>query len=68
MEATDGDDDPDDIETEAGIADLGEALAQQLSLALDPYPRTPGAELPDEYRADGASGPFAVLRKLRPNG
>ena len=65
MEPTDGDDDPDDIETEAGIADLGEALAQQLSLALDPYPRAPGAELPAEYGPDAASGPFAALSRLR---
>lgn len=64
MEATDGDDDPDDIETEEGVADLGEALAQQLSLALDPYPRAPGAELPEQYRADGESRPFAALAKL----
>jgi hypothetical protein len=68
MEPSDGDDDPDDIETEAGIADLGEALVQQLSLALDPYPRAPGAELPEKYRADDASGPFGALRKLRPEG
>ncbi|MGH7073156.1 MAG: YceD family protein [Stellaceae bacterium] len=27
---------------EAGRIDLGEAVAQQLSLALDPYPRAPG--------------------------
>jgi hypothetical protein len=65
MEPTDGDDDPDDIETEAGVADLGEALAQQLSLALDPYPRAPGAELPAEHGPGGAGGPFAALAKLR---
>jgi hypothetical protein len=66
MEPSDGDDDPDDIETEASVADLGEALAQQLSLALDPYPRAPGAEVPEAYRPDGASGPFAALARLRP--
>jgi hypothetical protein len=65
MEPTDGDDDPDDIETEDGVADLGEALAQQLSLALDPYPRAPGAELPAEYGPDAASGPFAALAGLQ---
>lgn len=67
MEATDGDDDPDDIETQDGVADLGEALAQELALALNPYPRAPGAEIPDEYRPDGADGPFAALRRLRPD-
>jgi len=48
MEPSDGEDDPDDIETEQDVADLGEALAQQLSLALDPYPRAPGAAMPRE--------------------
>jgi uncharacterized metal-binding protein YceD (DUF177 family) len=40
------DDDKDDIEplTE-GIIDIGEAVAQQLSLVLDPYPHGPGAAL-----------------------
>jgi uncharacterized metal-binding protein YceD (DUF177 family) len=28
-----------------GRIDIGEAVAQQLSLALDPYPRAPGASL-----------------------
>lgn len=30
-----------------GVLDLGEAAAEQLALALDPYPRAPGAELPE---------------------
>jgi hypothetical protein len=65
MEPSDGDDDPDDIETDAGVADLGEALVQQLSLALDPYPRAPGAELPEAYRPDGESGIFGALARFR---
>jgi uncharacterized metal-binding protein YceD (DUF177 family) len=40
--------------------DLGEAVAQQLSLALDPYPRAPGAEAPTRADPAGAS-PFAAL-------
>jgi uncharacterized metal-binding protein YceD (DUF177 family) len=32
-----------------GRIDLGEAVAQQLALALDPYPRAPGAEIPANY-------------------
>ena len=28
-----------------GVIDLGEAVAQQLAIALDPYPRAPGASL-----------------------
>jgi len=38
---------PDEIIYENGVIDLGEAAAEQLALALDPYPRAPGAELPD---------------------
>lgn len=68
MEPSDGEDDPDDIETEQGMADLGEALAQQLSLAIDPYPRTPGAEMPAELSDGGAHGPFAKLLTLKPQG
>ncbi|MBW8268589.1 YceD family protein [Caldovatus aquaticus] len=59
-----------------GVLDLGEALAQQLALALDPYPRAEGATLPPDLRAPGdgpeavppAAGarPFAALARLRP--
>jgi hypothetical protein len=38
---------PDEISFAGGVVDLGEAAAEQLALALDPYPRAPGAELPD---------------------
>lgn len=48
--------------------DIGEAAAQQLSLALDPFPRAPGSFLPDEVRpgADSAAAPnpFAELANL----
>lgn len=37
----------DEIVFAGGIIDLGEAAAEQLVLALDPYPRAPGAELPE---------------------
>ena len=52
---------PDEIPYEDGIIDLGEALAEQLALALDPYPRKPGAVLPDEA-SDGEANPFAALK------
>ncbi len=50
--------------------DLGEAVAQQLAIALDPYPRAPGAALPEELRAGAggaraAEGPFAALESLK---
>jgi uncharacterized metal-binding protein YceD (DUF177 family) len=53
---------------EGGIVDIGEAVAQQLSLALDPFPRAKSAEIPavpiesGEPRLDS---PFAILAKLR---
>ena len=65
VEPTDGDDDPDDIETEAGVADLGEALAQQLSLALDSYPRLPDAEVPFDGQFGPVAGPFSALARWR---
>lgn len=65
-----GDEDPDapDEIPYAGTAlDLGEAAAEQLALALDPYPREPGAALPDEGASDPAPTPFAALGRLRRN-
>jgi len=53
---------------EGGMIDIGEAVAQQLSLALDPFPRAPGvdAEGVAEARESGRlDSPFAVLAKLR---
>lgn len=57
------------VEPLAGeVIDIGEAVAQQLSLALDPFPRRAGASLSStavsSARPDTAS-PFAVLAKLR---
>jgi len=36
---------------------------EQLALALDPYPRKPGAALPVEL-LDEPTGPFAALARL----
>ena len=66
-EPSEGPDEPDEIETEHGIADLGEAVAEQLALALDPYPRAPGAALPPEA-TDASAGAFAALAALRRKG
>ena len=41
----------DEIPFAGTVIDLGEAAAQQLALALDPYPRKPGAELPESAPA-----------------
>lgn len=51
--------------------DLGEVLAEQLALALEPYPRAPGAVFEGASyggRAGGGSeedNPFAVLHRLK---
>ena len=54
----------DEIPYDSAVIDLGEATAEQLALALDPYPRKPGAEL-SEPAQQAPDGPFAVLRRGR---
>ncbi|HEX4848020.1 MAG TPA: DUF177 domain-containing protein, partial [Novosphingobium sp.] len=57
----------DDIEMENGRFDLGEAVAQTLALAIDPYLEGPNAE---EFRrkagilSEGEGGAFAALKNL----
>jgi Large ribosomal RNA subunit accumulation protein YceD len=62
-EPSEAPDEIDEIPSEGGIADLGEAIAEQLALALDPYPRAPDAALPTELQA--AATPFRSLSALR---
>jgi uncharacterized metal-binding protein YceD (DUF177 family) len=50
--------------------DLGETVAQQLAMALDPYPRAPGAawhegDAEAGQGKEGGKGPFAKLIKLK---
>ena len=68
-ERSDEDDDPDPdapdrIPYDGRVLDLGEAASEQLALALDPYPRTPGAILPDK-EDNVVQHPFASLTRLR---
>ena len=56
---------PDEVPYEGRTIDLGEAAAEQLALALDPYPRAPGVTLDSRGEADGEDGPFGTLRRLR---
>ena len=54
-----------------GMIDIGEAVAQQLSLVLDPFPRAPGAVLEEDAGLSDRSpreSPFAALAKLRKPG
>ena len=54
----------DEIPYEGSTVDLGEAAAEQLGLALDPYPRMPNAVLP-EVEDEGEEHPFAGLAAMR---
>jgi len=58
---------PDELPYAGDVIDLGAALAEQLALALDPYPRKPGATLPPDVSSSGGN-PFALLaaRKILP--
>jgi uncharacterized metal-binding protein YceD (DUF177 family) len=54
----------DEIPYAGAAIDLGEAAAEQLALALDPYPRKPGVALP-AHEAGEQDGAFAALSRLR---
>jgi len=45
--------------------DIGEAVAQELSLALPMFPRHPDAIIDEVATAEPAEGPFASLARLR---
>ena len=61
-------DDLDEIEFSGTAIDLGEALAQSMALAIDPFAEGPDA---DRVRRElglldeGSAGPFAALAKLK---
>ena len=62
--ATDTPDDlVDEIET-GGQVDLGDLVAEEVALALNPYPRHPDAEMPPEA-SDPEENPFAALAALK---
>lgn len=45
--------------------DIGEAVAQELSLALPIYPRDPEANIDQAATAEPLQGPFATLARVR---
>lgn len=58
----------DTLPIEGGAVDLGEAAAQTLLLALDPFPRSPAAAqalLEAGVLSEGEAGPFGALAALR---
>jgi uncharacterized metal-binding protein YceD (DUF177 family) len=61
-----GADDCDEIEYTGNTVDVGEAVAQSLALAIDPYATGPGAEeARARLSAQEDSGPFAALKGLK---
>lgn len=57
----------DDIAYDGAEFDLGEAVAQSLALAIDPYAAGPNAEAARARLSDeGAVGPFAALARVSP--
>jgi uncharacterized metal-binding protein YceD (DUF177 family) len=64
----DSDDVPDPIEN--GRIDVGEVMSEQLALAINPYPKKPGAEAVEHTDAPAEAAeerpnPFAILEKLK---
>ncbi|MHA1554539.1 MAG: YceD family protein [Alphaproteobacteria bacterium] len=63
----DEDEDPPEILTD-GMIDLGGLFEEHFVLALEPYPRAEGAEIPEEFSSNGEPGgasAFAGLAALR---
>lgn len=63
-----GEDDLDTVEFEGQAVDMGEALAQTLALALDPFPRSADADIilkKAGVLSEEEAGPFGVLADLK---
>lgn len=59
------------VEYSEGRIDIGEAIAETLALAMNPFPRSPDADeylramgVQSEEEAQAQSSPFAALKKL----
>jgi uncharacterized metal-binding protein YceD (DUF177 family) len=48
-----------------GVIDLGELAVEFVALALEPFPRKPGVELPVQLNPTKEESPFAVLAALK---
>ena len=62
--------DPDLVDYHDGAIDLGEAAAETLALALDPFPRAPSADAALREagvlrEGEGEAGPFGALAALK---
>jgi uncharacterized metal-binding protein YceD (DUF177 family) len=63
-----GDDDPAFEPLTGEAIDVGEAVAQEFSLALPPFPRVPGVEVTAAGGEIPEPGPFAALARLSRRG
>jgi uncharacterized metal-binding protein YceD (DUF177 family) len=58
--------DVDILPLEGEILDIGEAVAEELALSLDPYPRAPGAQVEGVPEpSDGGNRPFEMLARFK---
>ncbi|WP_182357057.1 YceD family protein [Komagataeibacter europaeus] len=53
----------DEIPYDRDSIDLGELAAEELSLALDPYPHKPGCAIPAEYAGNEEAEPEETVRR-----
>jgi len=58
-------DDPPEILSDDGTADLGAVATEFLLLGIDRYPRKPGVEFTSPAQESTAASPFAILVKLK---
>lgn len=61
-------DDCDTLTHDGRVIDLGEAVAQSLALALDPFPRSPNADAALKaagVKDESEAGPFSALAALK---
>jgi uncharacterized metal-binding protein YceD (DUF177 family) len=64
-EVPDGDDDPAFEPFTGEVIDIGEAVAQEFSLALPPFPRAADAAIEKDAARMAADGPFVALARLK---
>ena len=62
--ASSGEDDPAFEPLYGDAIDIGEAVAQEFSLALPPFPRVPDAVVEPASSEEAGDGPFAALAKF----